>query len=848
MRINDSETQAIADLYREMIGEQVTGKSALTGQELVTALVTACMSKWYDLTSKFQARPEIYDVAPTQTNDSYNVMKLNPGSDVRDDAFESIVKSTNDIAKELNRLFGKDVFEPRITRQHGKLEALVAFSQNEGGVFQAKGEATEGHTTIHITMPKEVELERAFSAMTDTPHHGDQNGEEGVGDMDDTIDADPIAGDPSPDYDPEFDVPGDVDQGEVEAEFGDLDAEPEGDPMDDLTADEADAAFDEEPRRRVGESTINEAKNKFDLHDNVWIIPLEFHGMVQNHPDRGMVGSWTYDVTYFDTNEQRYKSDVFKEEELKFSHHHRRDMANNESALYDQIADVLSESEMLTEGTWECVGSDGESLGTVSGSSKSASKACKEKYGDECVRIRGAKSKLIGEDSDEDVSDDGPLQQELARRHQDVVDTILKKYKAKKKHGSYIIKGRPEEAQMIENSYITELSRKFGFSVESANENFVVNGKAYLGFHFHLSYYKDYGGFSIRMTPYIAAVENIRDVHVDAARKVSMDTGSVKEAADDMKPHKYVVKDENGKPKYEKTFPNKKAAEDFRDRQTDREMTGGVVMPVEDVKEACKDANEEFELTPGFEPAPGFDAPKPKKVAKKSKKKGDKKARTFREFVQDKEDGTPGFEPKTDTLYLDMRRVENLYKKFLSPVRSKASGSTELDKVTKNERGRLVEYSAFVIYLDWERFKHGEFSSYANQLLDHYRKHVGGEEEIDETPDPMDDDTYKLNGCKYDGMTFDVIIKNGDGDHEVAVWKIRADDDAEPHDAMESTVSEEAPAVSVGGATAAGSSPAPDVVKNIGKKKKKTKVQRRNESTDPEMGAVVEALNLTKRK
>lgn len=256
MRIDDPNILAIADLYREsVLGEAInTSKGSLTGKDLVSALVTVCMSKWFDLTSKFRSRPEIYDIADAASNPSYNVMKMTPGADASGDAFEAITKTTNDIAKELNRLFGKDVFEPRISRTDGKLEALVAFKQAKGGVFQAKGEPSEGHTIIHLTMPKEDELDRAFSAMTDTPHAADGQGFE---DLESDAGEAQVAGEVSPDYDPEFDVPSDVDQSAVDAEYGSLD------PLDDLSADEADAMFDDEeprmPSRSAFESLYQDA-------------------------------------------------------------------------------------------------------------------------------------------------------------------------------------------------------------------------------------------------------------------------------------------------------------------------------------------------------------------------------------------------------------------------------------------------------------------------------------------------------------------------------------------------------------------------------------------------------------
>jgi hypothetical protein len=69
--------------------------------------------------------------------------------------------------------------------------------------------------------------------------------------------------------------------------------------------------------------------------------------------------------------------------------------------------------------------------------------------------------------------------------------------------------------------------------------------------------------------------------------------------------------------------------------------------------------------------------------------------------------------------------------------------------------------------------------------------------------------------------------------HANPEWKILS---------ISNPVKEEAPTVSVGGAQAASSSPSPDVVRDIGKKKKKSKVMRRNESVDSEMDAINEAL------
>ena len=238
MNITDNETDEIAKLYLEMLEEASgTRASQLNGKPLVSALTTTCMSRWYELTAKFRSRPEVYDPADSQAHDSYNIFTMHPGSDVRDDAFEAISKATMDITKELNRLFGKDVFEPRISRSEGRLETLVAYTSAKGGVFQAKGEAAEGHTVINLTMPKEEELERAFSAMTDTPHANDGMGDE-LG-MDAEFDA-PVAGDPAPDYNPDYDVAADEPRNMEEP------MDPQGDPLDDLDPEEADRMFNDD--------------------------------------------------------------------------------------------------------------------------------------------------------------------------------------------------------------------------------------------------------------------------------------------------------------------------------------------------------------------------------------------------------------------------------------------------------------------------------------------------------------------------------------------------------------------------------------------------------------------------
>ena len=783
MRINDKETQAIADLYREMIGEQVAGKSALTGQELVTALVTACMSKWYDLTSKFQARPEIYDVAPTDANDSYNVMKLNPGSDVRDDAFEAIIKSTNDIAKELNRLFGKDVFEPRITRQHGKLEALVAFSQNEGGVFQAKGEATEGHTTIHITMPKEAELERAFSAMTDTPHHGDTDGAEGVGDLDDTIDADPIAGDPSPDYDPEFDVAADADQDEVDAEFGDLDAEPEGDPMDDLSAEEADAAFEDEPRRPRGRfeglyldalDVLNEAAD--DMKPHKYVVKDE-HGQPKyektfpnkraaedfrdRQTDKEMIGGVVMPV---ETKNESYDGDTNGPKIAKpgeGSNPNNKPMPKKPGEKPDSDKDTEKDEEKED--------------------SNSRAKSFRE-YTEETEDIANS---IEGEGAD---AEELPMNKELVEEVHTYVGNVLR-----------WLENRNQRYKIYtEIDEITWTRREAFFDAKIGIRSF--------------------GGLGRQNKFNNDKVRNLEHSVADFLREIKSE---YMDSAYDIKA--FIELDEN-------TILDITINDDdilnlnlkrIRDYITKKSM---VVISF------------------GFSPRDHI-----RKDAVLAKRHD----RPVVEFVDDREDGEPGFEPKQGQVPLDMATVESLEGMFRKAIRKKMynpEGGTTIGPRTIIASGVRIEVASIVFYLDREKVVPpnsgnvaDEIADYSKQLLSHWKKFVGGDEEFDITPDPLDDDTFRLRGCSHSGLDFDVYIKS-DGDLEVHIDRIRSTDaPAVKAFGDPEGIEEEAPAVSVGGAQGAGSSPAPEVVKNIGKKKK-TKVQRRNEAHEAEMDAINEAL------
>lgn len=176
----------------------------LSGNSLVSALTSACLSAWYELINGFNARPEIYDVSKQGIeHDSYNIFKMTPGSDVKEKAFDSITKTTNNLCSQLNKLMASEEFEPRISRVSGKLQTLVAYTRAKGGIFQCRADIEEGHTKIFLTMPKEHELERAFSAMTDTPHSGNNS-------LGDDFEDEEVAGDPAPDYNDEYDVAGDV--------------------------------------------------------------------------------------------------------------------------------------------------------------------------------------------------------------------------------------------------------------------------------------------------------------------------------------------------------------------------------------------------------------------------------------------------------------------------------------------------------------------------------------------------------------------------------------------------------------------------------------------------------------
>ena len=290
--------------------------------------------------------------------------------------------------------------------------------------------------------------------------------------------------------------------------------------------------------------------------------------------------------------------------------------------------------------------------------------------------------------------------------------------------------------------------------------------------------------------------------------------------------------------KVSKAFKSEGEAD--RERRSNPDFRGGTIEPVEEVQEtAAMDREPDPKVA-----KPGEDSDPHKKPKPGEKDEEKTKPKTFREFVDDKEDGTPGFEPKQGSVPLDMSKVESLERNFRKVLRRRMinpEGATIVGPENNYVNGIEIETAEIVFYLDWEKFKSGEFEGWAKQVISHWKKHVGGDDEFDISSDVMGTNHYRLRGCEYDGLEFDVYISDNE-EHEVHVSRIRAAD-APLGEGYGEEMHEEAPAVSVGGATAAGSSPAPEVVKDIGKKKK-TRVRRRNESVDTEMDAINEALKL----
>lgn len=176
------------------IVKEAAGRN-LEGTALSAALTATCMSHWYDLISTFTSRTDVYDVHPIQKKNGFKILRMTPGHDVKDQAYESVVRTSTSLTASLNKLFGKDVFEPRVQRADGNLETLVAFKDSAGGVFQCKAKVTGGDTEIFLTIPEESELDTAFNSML-----GLAGGAEN--ELAGPDDASPVAGDPAPEFDP----------------------------------------------------------------------------------------------------------------------------------------------------------------------------------------------------------------------------------------------------------------------------------------------------------------------------------------------------------------------------------------------------------------------------------------------------------------------------------------------------------------------------------------------------------------------------------------------------------------------------------------------------------------------
>lgn len=180
--------------FRGLQAPVLTEGKGLLGKNLVALLTNICLEEWYSLIRKFSSNPDTYDVHPSEPHPQFETFKMTPGNDKRDDSYSAILSTASALTKGLNGAFGKDVFEQRVSRTGGGLQVLVAFSAGKGGVFQCKAENNGGDSAINLTMPNREELTRAFSAMTDTPHPGDE-----LGQMDGDVPETPVAGDiPAP--------------------------------------------------------------------------------------------------------------------------------------------------------------------------------------------------------------------------------------------------------------------------------------------------------------------------------------------------------------------------------------------------------------------------------------------------------------------------------------------------------------------------------------------------------------------------------------------------------------------------------------------------------------------------
>lgn len=293
----DPQTASIAETYSRML----ESKNNLAGKSLVNNLTDVCLKLWYEMSSKFTSRPDVFDIHDDQNHDQFMIMKMSPGADMRDTAYEAVLSMSQNLSKALNKAFDKEVFETRISRKGGNLEVLVGFTQSKGGVFQCRAESSAAGSVIHLTMPNENELIRAFSAMTDTPHPDDvQDGLEG-----DESDLGSVAGEPIP--------------------------SPSAAPASDVKA------FDELP---------DEGGPNVDPESGLGNEPEE-----------------------------------------------------------DEESEIRMRGEgTLHEGIWHVFDRLGKFLGEVIGSSKSASRQAREKYGDDAFEIKAPKGRILGGRQNESFS------------------------------------------------------------------------------------------------------------------------------------------------------------------------------------------------------------------------------------------------------------------------------------------------------------------------------------------------------------------------------------------------------------------------------------------------------------
>ena len=218
----DKLTRDIAKVYVEAV------ERTLTGQDLILALTNTCLKAWYDITNVFVVDSSKYDAdANSQEKEQYMMFKMSPGDDYREKAITSIQKAAENLSSNLNRLFGREVFVPKLSRDNTSFEVLVAYKEAEGGVFQCKAKETGGYTSFVLLMPDETNLDKTFSAMTRFPHPNDG--------FDDPS-GDPVANDPTGEFDPEYDT---FDSSDYADDLDGYDDEEfDNDPLDDYNAED----------------------------------------------------------------------------------------------------------------------------------------------------------------------------------------------------------------------------------------------------------------------------------------------------------------------------------------------------------------------------------------------------------------------------------------------------------------------------------------------------------------------------------------------------------------------------------------------------------------------------------